>query len=816
MENVKQKPNDIFNQALQCHKTGRLTDAQTGYCSILEEHPDHSGAIHMQLLLTFQAGELAKAADMIDKVLALESSNPKYQSNLGTILKELGRTDEAALCYRRAIELKPDFFEAYFNLGILMEAMGVTKEAIRSYRNCLKINNLYWPAWNNLGIVLTNIGNVQQGIACLEKAMELDPEFAPAFINLARAFYLQGDSQKALRYCRRALQIAPESLEALRLISGVLLALGDLNSAKAHLKRALRLKRNSPEVHADMGTLQFRQGHYRQALNSFRTAAGIKPGNLLYWQYISDCLKMIPAKADDDSYLEEIAYCLSLESIDASGAFKMAASRLLGSERFVPWLALAMEQRYDKIFNAIRNGNLLSVLSDPLLLALMENNFILSFKLEMLLTLARKSFLQLAVQSNRVQLGMPETQDFLFALARQCFLNEYVYLQSVKEYGWLVELESMALNPERLTHVDSMTVLLLLGSYKPLYTLDCVQRLAPAAQSLSDERLRALIRYQIEEPRQERQIGQRIPCLIPVTRAASVAVQTQYEQNPYPRWVGVRRVPHLSFVQYLKVHIPGIQHLTLSLPEKPSVLIAGCGSGHHAILSACIHKNADILALDLSRASLAYGKRLACRFDMNHIRFVQGDLLDVSQLNRQFHVIECVGVIHHLQEPDAGLKALLQALHPEGLMLIGLYSETARRDLSATKKWLQIKGYTPKVDDIRRCRWDLVFNSPKARMKKPLAFRDFYNLSECRDLLFNVQERHYTLPKVKEMLDENDLEFLGFMFQDPTPLRLFANCFPYDPKAMSLDNWHRYEIENPSTFKNMYVFWVKRRASKRR
>jgi tetratricopeptide (TPR) repeat protein/SAM-dependent methyltransferase len=812
MKNLEQEHVDIFNHALQCYQSGRLSEAQTEYSRILEKHPDNSDALHMQLLLTFQVGDLATAADMIDKVLALESPNPKYQCNLGTILKELGRTDEAAQCYRRAIELKPNFCEAYFNLGVLMEAMNANKEATRNYRRSLKANSLYCPAWNNLGIVLTIMGNVQEGITCLEKALEIDPGFATALINLARTFYLQGDFQKAHRHCWRVLQVAPESYEALRVTSAVLLALGDIEAANAHLNRALSLKRDSHEMNADMGIVQIRQGHYRQALKSFRAAAAIDPHNLLYRQYISDCLEMIPAEAVDDSDLEEFEYCLSLEGIDASGAFKTACGHLTGSKHFLPWLSLAMERRYDKIYNAIHNKSLQSVLGDPLLLALMRNNTILSFKLEMLLTLARKSFLQLAVQSNRAYFEIPETQDFLFALARQCFLNEYVYSQSEEEIDWLAELESKAAKPERLTHVDCLTELLLLGSYKPLYTLDCVRRLLPKAKKNADDRLDTLIRYQIEEPRQERKISRRIPCLIPVTRAESLAVQAQYDENPYPRWLGVKRLPHLSFIQYLKLTIPGIQHLTLRLPERTSVLIAGCGSGHHAVSSATIHKNADILALDISRSSLAYGKRMARRYDMNHIRFVQGDLLDVPQLNQQFHVIECTGVLHHLIEPEAGLKALLQALHPEGLMLFGLYSRTARIDLSATKEWLRTRGYSPTPDDIRRSRWDLVFNSPHSRMKKPLAFRDFFNLSECRDLLFNVQEHHYTLPKVKKMLDENNLEFLGFLFQDQTLLRHYTNCFPEDPKAMSLDNWHRYETDNPSTFKNMYVFWVKKKC----
>jgi hypothetical protein len=82
-------------------------------------------------------------------------------------------------------------------------------------------------------------------------------------------------------------------------------------------------------------------------------------------------------------------------------------------------------------------------------------------------------------------------------------------------------------------------------------------------------------------------------------------------------------------------------------------------------------------------------------------------------------------------------------------------------------------------------------------------------MSECRDLLFHVRERRFSLPEIAAFLDQSGLRFLGFTVSADTARRFRAR-FPADGDLADLARWHAFEAENPSTFINMYQFWVQK------
>ena len=140
-------------------------------------------------------------------------------------------------------------------------------------------------------------------------------------------------------------------------------------------------------------------------------------------------------------------------------------------------------------------------------------------------------------------------------------------------------------------------------------------------------------------------------------------------------------------------------------------------------------------------------------------------------------------------------------------MYIALYSEAARYAVVLAREHIARKGYAATAADIRRCRRDLLELPRSHPIASLQLMNDLYNLSECRDLLFHVQEHRFTLPQIQKSLDELGLRFLGFNHTDTTAYR---RRFPDDPRMTSLDNWHVLEQEHPDTFINMYQFWVQK------
>jgi SAM-dependent methyltransferase len=247
-------------------------------------------------------------------------------------------------------------------------------------------------------------------------------------------------------------------------------------------------------------------------------------------------------------------------------------------------------------------------------------------------------------------------------------------------------------------------------------------------------------------------------------------------------------------------------------PESPEILVAGCGTGQHALITASRFSNARLLAVDLSLNSLSYAMRKTKELGFSSIEYAQADIMELGNLGRRFDLIESVGVLHHLDDPLAGWRVLVDLLRSGGLIMIGLYSEAARQHIIKGRALIAKEGYTSSPEDIRRCRQDIITKAEggNPEMANICKSKDFFSISECRDLLFHVQEHRFTLPQIEAALAPLELKFLGFEMQDKKALRKFRKSHPSRSALTSLALWHEFELKNPKTFGGMYRFWCKK------
>jgi SAM-dependent methyltransferase len=229
----------------------------------------------------------------------------------------------------------------------------------------------------------------------------------------------------------------------------------------------------------------------------------------------------------------------------------------------------------------------------------------------------------------------------------------------------------------------------------------------------------------------------------------------------------------------------------------------------HAIDIARRVGGARMLAIDLSRASLAYAARKTRELGLT-IDYAQADILRLGAIERSFDLIEASGVLHHLADPLAGWRVLLARLKPGGVMSIGLYSRLARAEINAARAFIAERGYQPDATDIRRCRQDILALAPETPGRTVVESGDFYSMSGCRDLLFHVQEHQHTLPEIAAFLAEQGLQFLGFEI-DRRVLAAYVERNPDDPAGLDLERWHRFEVDHPGLFAAMYQFAVQKR-----
>lgn len=401
--------------------------------------------------------------------------------------------------------------------------------------------------------------------------------------------------------------------------------------------------------------------------------------------------------------------------------------------------------------------------------------------------------------------------DLLWAIAAQCHITGHAQVTSSCERATL----------ERLLGENegvAETQVAIAAMYRPLAQIPGTQAAwenlnGRSRDSRRDSAKTVLFHREMEDRRIEQHLAARIPTLTPVRDRLSAAVRDQYEENPYPVWQSMpRRAAPVPLGPWLTNRFPGTIHDGLDV-EHPKILVAGCGTGQHAIATAKRFAGSSVLAVDLSRQSLAYAMRKADQMKVENVEFARADILGLGEIGQRFDVIEATGVLHHMADPVAGWRVLRGLLKPLGLMRIGLYSAIARAPLGRFQRAIQDNLSADETSDLIRCRRAKILSASGTEFADfVLGISDFYSVSGCRDLLFHVQETQFTLPMVTANLERLDLRMLGFEALPEKTMAGFRSRFPEKGAETDLGKWETFERANTTAFLGMYQFWCQARA----
>jgi len=277
----------------------------------------------------------------------------------------------------------------------------------------------------------------------------------------------------------------------------------------------------------------------------------------------------------------------------------------------------------------------------------------------------------------------------------------------------------------------------------------------------------------------------------PVTRA----VAAQYGRWPYPVWQRANAVALRSLGESLRACGADAP----ILPDRPNILVAGCGTGREALSIARMAPDATVTAIELSETSLAVA-RARCAGQAN-LRLLRHDLHAVAELGQRFDYIACSGVLHHLPDPEAGWAALVDVLASGGAMQVAMYSRIARLQVAAARMRLGTLTQEPVSDDlIRKARRKLI----AAPLPSVTDSRDFFSTAGVHDLLFHVHEDCFDIPRIERAIDALGLKLLRFQLPTPEDARQYRELAPHDPLHRDFAAWHAYEMRHPSTFAGMY------------
>ncbi len=814
-------PDCHYNMAFALQSLGRLSEAVGHYQRAIALKPDYVEA-HTNLGNALkELGRHREAAACYERVIALKPSAEAHY-NLANALSELGRPDEAVTHYRRAIALKPDLVGAHNNLANALVAQGRSDDALPHFRRALELDPNLVEAYVSLGATLLQQGQMDAAAAQFERALGIDATSADAHANLGNVHRARGRLDEAAHCYHRALALRPDLAEVHNNLGIVLAAQGDFEEAGRRFDQALARKPNFVDAYNNLARALLSMGEADNALSALRQSFAIAETTETKLLLVQ-CVRALPVPPDTDDFGSLMVRALS-EPWGRANDLAFAAARIVKRHGAIRACIARVMEAWPRRPSAreLLGGSALTAISHHRLLrCLMESAAICDIELERLLTAMRCALLEVVSRhdsapaleeelrglgSDDQGIGQGEILDFCCALARQCFINEQVFAVTDEEIahaarlrdGLIAALASGAAIPELRLAMGA--------AYFPLHAL-------PGAELLLDktwsDAVAGVLVQQVREPAEERKWRVSTAALTAVDNEVSRQVRQQYEENPYPRWAKAEPAGQpLSLDQYLRRRLPAAAFQSLGKP-RTDILIAGCGTGQHAIETAQRFADANVLAVDLSLASLAYAQRKTHELGRSNIEYGQADILELGSLGRSFDLIELSGVLHHLADPFAGWRVLLSLLRPGGFMMVGLYSEIARADIVKARAFIAEQGYRPNAADIRRCRQAL-FDSG-GRFRNVVASGDFFGMSSCRDLLFHVQEHRFTIPQIADFIANNGLAFVGFDL-DRFVLRRYMTRFPHDQTMADLASWDAFERENPSTFSGMYQFWLQRRS----
>ncbi|MDB2341183.1 tetratricopeptide repeat protein [Candidatus Pelagibacter bacterium] len=616
-------------------------------------------------------------------------------------------------------------------------------------------------AWKVLGAILKQKGRISESLIVCQKSVQLDPQDAKAHNNLAI----------------------------------ILLEQSRLEEAETSLRQAIELKPDLAEAHNNLGVILQKHKKFTEACSAYIQAINLNPDFTDAYENLGIVIKKVRFNSPNVKLYPLFIRLLSTGNFARPIDLAPSILSLLKHDPLIKNLLL------EKNFaTSLKEANSIIGSLDKLTLLhyLMRVCSVPDLQFEGFFVNMRSLLL---TNLDNIE-ASPEFIYFLSTLSLHCFTNEYVYFEKDEETELIKSLEAEIMQTIEKSEQPETKRILCLASYRPLHQYNWCQKLE-VLDHLEEVKLRL-----IEEPYTERAIAAEIPMLGEISDDVSCKVRLQYEENPYPRWVKTLKTTKAKSIS--EICAEANLHLYSESIKKiiaPTILIAGCGTGQHSIVTASRFFDCQVTAVDLSLASLAYAKRKTAELGITNLEYLQADILKLDQLDQEFDIIESVGVLHHMNEPMAGWRVLTDLLKPGGLIMIGLYSELARHPIVEVRKEITLHKVGTSDVDIRKFRRSLAESNDKNHQLLT-KWGDFFSLSMLRDLIFHVQEHRFTLLQIKNCINELGLKFCGFDNKDT--ILNFRKLHGEEADIYDLALWHQYEKSNPRAFTRMYQFWCQK------
>ncbi|MFZ2031414.1 MAG: methyltransferase domain-containing protein [Vitreimonas sp.] len=242
------------------------------------------------------------------------------------------------------------------------------------------------------------------------------------------------------------------------------------------------------------------------------------------------------------------------------------------------------------------------------------------------------------------------------------------------------------------------------------------------------------------------------------------------------------------------------------------ILVAGCGTTQAAWF-AFTNRNCNVVGVDLSQESLAHARYLQDKHDLQNLRLFRGDLREIEDLGERFDLVICTGVLHHMADPNDGMRALANVMQPSAALACMLYGATLRTGVYMVQDVFRRLGVTADADGVVFAR-QILASLPDWHFVRTYIRQagELQHDAALADTFLHPQDRAYTVPQLLELVEGAGLHFQGWLDNSTyypegvawLPAELAERIASLPPR----EQWAAMEMINPAL--STHYFFVRK------
>ena len=271
-----------LKKSLTFHQSGKTDDAIKLCENILEFSPKEPNTLQLLGVFKKAKGALEEAENFMRASLQANEKQPYVHNNLGNLLFELDKFEEAILCYQKATDLEEKYADAWFNWAIVLEKKGEYSAGVKLVEKAIGYAPGQGKHYNLLGLFYKHQKNHPEAIKAFEKSLKLHPNYLAAIHNLGTVYREEERYEEAKNCFNFVLNSKADQVETWEAIGSLHHCTEDFDRSIVAYQKLLALQPENLKIHRVLNNMMWETGRHEGFLNSYVNAMAARPDS----QYI--------------------------------------------------------------------------------------------------------------------------------------------------------------------------------------------------------------------------------------------------------------------------------------------------------------------------------------------------------------------------------------------------------------------------------------------------------------------------------------------------------------------------------------------------